>query len=67
MVRGDLTNKEIEQMGREDPGSAGRYFAEAHEQIEAEQAKKREADDKERFMAAATQRRRLRQATDDSV
>jgi len=50
MVRRDLTNEEIEQMGRENPGSAAEYLRLRREEIQAEAQKKGEQDDKERFI-----------------
>jgi hypothetical protein len=50
MVRRDLTNEEIEQMGRENPGSADEYLRLRREEIAAAQEKQGEQDDKERFI-----------------
>jgi hypothetical protein len=52
MARRDLTNKEIEQMGREEPGSAAEYLRLRREELEAEQQKQREEDDKKRYIEA---------------
>jgi hypothetical protein len=52
MVRRDLTLKEVEQMGRQEPGSAARYLEERRAEIEAEEQKRREEDDKQRWIAA---------------
>lgn len=52
MVRRDLTNEEIDQMGRENPGSAKKYLRLRREEIEAEKQAKREADDYARFERA---------------
>jgi hypothetical protein len=52
MVRRDLSNKEIEQMGREEPGSAAEYLRLRREELEAEQQKQREEDDKRRYVEA---------------
>jgi hypothetical protein len=52
MVRRDLTNKEIEQMGREEPGSAAEYLRLRREELEAEKQKQREENDKARYVAA---------------
>jgi hypothetical protein len=52
MVRRDLTNQEIEQMGREEPGSAAEYLRLRREELKAEQQKQREADDKRRYIEA---------------
>jgi len=43
MARRDLTNKEIERMGREKPGSAAEYLRLRREEIEAEKQARREA------------------------
>jgi len=52
MARRDLTNKEIERMGREKPGSAAEYLRLRREEIEAEKQARREADDYARFERA---------------
>ena len=52
MARRDLTNEEIEQMGREEPGSAAEYLRLRREEIEAEKQAKRERDDYERYERA---------------
>lgn len=50
MARRDLTNEEIERMGRDNPGSAAEYLNLRREELEAEDQKRREEDDKERFI-----------------
>jgi hypothetical protein len=50
VARRDLTNEEIEQMGRENPGSAAEYLRLRREEIEAEKEKEREQEEKERFL-----------------
>jgi hypothetical protein len=50
VARRDLTNEEIERMGRDNPGSAAEYLNLRREELEAEEQKRREADDKERFV-----------------
>lgn len=66
MVRRDLTNREIEQMGREEPGSAAAYLEERRKEIEAERVKAREEGDKARyiesFVAAGGERRAAEEA-----
>jgi hypothetical protein len=52
MVRRDLTNKEIEQMGREEPVSAAEYLRLRREELEAEKQKQREEGDKARYIKA---------------
>jgi hypothetical protein len=52
MPRRDLTNKEIEEMGRQEPGSAARYLEERRAEIAADKQAEREEDDKERWIAA---------------
>lgn len=49
MARRDLTNEEIEQMGRETPGSAAEYLRLRREELEAEKQAEREKDDYARF------------------
>lgn len=49
MTRRDLTNAEIEQMGREEPGSAAEYLRLRREEIAAEREAQREKDDYARF------------------
>ena len=50
MVRRDLTNEEIEQMGLDDPGSADEYLRLRREELEAEKQAEREEDDVARFV-----------------
>jgi hypothetical protein len=52
MARRDLTNQEIEQMGREEPGSAAEYLRLRREELETEKQKQREEDDKARYIKA---------------
>jgi predicted AAA+ superfamily ATPase len=47
----DLSNREIEQMARREPGSARRYLAERKRQLAALETRQREADERERFIA----------------
>jgi hypothetical protein len=49
MARPDLTNEEIERMGREKPGSAAEYLRLRREELEAEKQAQRERDDEARF------------------
>ena len=41
MARADLTNTEVERMGREKPGSAAEYLRLRREEIEAEKQARR--------------------------
>jgi predicted AAA+ superfamily ATPase len=50
MARRDLTNEEIEQMGRDNPGSAAEYLRLRDEELEAERQAERAAEDEERFV-----------------
>jgi hypothetical protein len=50
MARRDLTNREIEQMGREKPGSADEYLRLRREELEAEAQQRRANDDRRRFV-----------------
>jgi hypothetical protein len=50
MARRDLSNEEIEAMGKQEPGSASRYLKERCAEIEAEKQAEREKDDKERWI-----------------
>jgi hypothetical protein len=50
MARRDLNNEEVEQMGRDNPGSAAEYLRLRREELEAEKQARREEDDKERFV-----------------
>jgi hypothetical protein len=52
MARLDLTNKQIEAMHLKEPGSAARYLEERRQEIEAERQKKRDEDDRQRFVEA---------------
>ena len=52
MVRPDLTTKDVERMGREEPGSATRYLFERREEIAAEEQKRREQDDRKQWIEA---------------
>ncbi len=52
MARRDLTNEEVERMGREEPGSAARYLEERRAELEAEERAGRERDDYRRFEEA---------------
>ncbi|MEJ7815481.1 MAG: hypothetical protein WKF53_09940 [Rubrobacter sp.] len=52
MARVDLTNREIEQMAEEKPGSAAEYLRLRREELEAEKQARREADDFARFERA---------------
>src|SRR3954468_14715234 len=60
MARRDLTNEEIEQMGRDNPGSAAEYLRLRDEELEAERQAEREANDEahwvEQFVAAGGDR-----------
>lgn len=50
MARRDLTNAEVEQMGRENPGSAAEYLRLRREELEAEKQEAREVEDRERYV-----------------
>ena len=52
MVRPDLTTKDVERMGRQEPGSAARYLEERRQELAAEEQKRREDDDKSRWTEA---------------
>ncbi len=52
MARPDLTNEEIEQMGRKEPGSAREYLRARREELEAEKQAERARDDYARFEQA---------------
>ncbi len=52
MARRDLNIYEVEQMAREEPGSAARYLEERRAELEAEKQAKREADDERRWIEA---------------
>jgi hypothetical protein len=49
MARPDLTNEEVEQMGRENPGSAAEYLRLRREELAAEAQAAREREDREAF------------------
>jgi hypothetical protein len=50
MARPDLSVKDVERMGKEEPGSAARYLEERREELEAEQQAEREQQDKELYV-----------------
>jgi hypothetical protein len=52
MARRDLTNAEIEEMGRENPGSAAEYLRLRREELEAEKQAQREREDEELWIEA---------------
>ena len=52
MARADLTNTEVERMGREKPGSAAEYLRLRREELEAEKQAERARDDYARFERA---------------
>lgn len=52
MARRELTNNEIEQMGREEPGSAAEYLRLRREELDAEKHAEREKTDYTRFEQA---------------
>lgn len=52
MARRDLTNEEIDQMSREEPGSAAEYLRLRREELDAEKQAEREKDDYKRFEEA---------------
>jgi hypothetical protein len=49
VARRDLSNAEIERMGREKPGSAAEYLRLRREELAAERQQRREQDDYARF------------------
>src|SRR3954469_22597617 len=49
MARRDLTNAEVEQMGRDNPGSAAEYLRLRREEVEAEKEASREREDRAAF------------------
>jgi hypothetical protein len=55
MARRDLTNEEIEAMGREVPGSADEYLRLRREELAEEERQRREEEDKEMFVEAFTE------------
>jgi hypothetical protein len=59
MARPDLTNEQVEEMGREEPGSAARYLEERREELAAEKQAERERDDYRRFEEAFVERGEL--------
>lgn len=52
MARKDLTNREIEELAKQSPGSAREYLRLRDEEIAAEKQAEREKDDYERFERA---------------
>jgi hypothetical protein len=50
MARRDLSNAEIEEMGRVDPGSAAEYLRLMREELAEEKQARREEEDKELFV-----------------
>jgi hypothetical protein len=50
MARRDLSNEEIEQMGRDNPGSAAEYLKLRRQELEAEKQAQREEEDKQLFV-----------------
>jgi hypothetical protein len=50
MARRDLTNAEVERMGRDEPGSAAEYLRLRREELQAEREAELEADDKRLFV-----------------
>jgi hypothetical protein len=50
MARRDLSNQEIEQLGRDNPGSASEYLRLRREELEAEKQAERAADDEARWV-----------------
>ena len=60
MARRDLTNEQVEEMGRREPGSAARYLEERRRELRAEEQERREREDErefvERFVAAGGER-----------
>lgn len=52
MARRNLTNEEIEQMGREEPGSAAEYMRLRREELDAEKRSERDKEDYGRFERA---------------
>src|SRR4051794_31953499 len=49
MARPELTNAEVEAMGRENPGSAAEYLRLRREELDAEAEAAREREDREAF------------------
>ncbi len=66
MARADLTNTEVERMGREKPGSAAEYLRLRREEIEAEKQARREADDYARFERAFVDKGGAREAAKEA-
>jgi hypothetical protein len=70
MARRDLTNEEIEQLGRDNPGSTTEYLRLRDEELEAERQAEREAEDEarwvEQFVAAGGDRSAAKQVYEDS-
>ena len=50
MARRDLTNAEIEEMGRVNPGSAAEYLRLRREELAEEKQARREEEDRQRFI-----------------
>jgi hypothetical protein len=66
MARRDLTNADVERMGREEPGSAAEYLRLRREELESEAQERREVEDEqefvEQFVAAGGERSAARKA-----
>jgi hypothetical protein len=52
MARRDLTNAEVEQMGRENPGSAAEYLRLRRQELAQEKKEAREREDEELWIEA---------------